>query len=235
MTTAFPLRYPASVPVIRPGEHPRDTATDSSTRGARPVTWQGAIARELRTVGLVTLYFLVSFGIILTLKKLFLADYHIQTYALSTAVVAALVAAKVVVTLEHTRAGTRFDGRSTLLTAVSYKTLVYGAAAFAVVFAEGLFHAYRTRGALGAALGEVWAHRDRNVILAKVICVSLTFAGYLLYTGIDRRLGEGTLRRVLRSRASAADRGEPLEGTPADSRESRRPRKKRGNGRPTKA
>jgi hypothetical protein len=27
-----------------------------------------------------------------------------------------------------------------------------------------------------------------------VICVGLTFAGYHLYTGIDRRLGEGTLQ-----------------------------------------
>ncbi|MGH7479910.1 MAG: hypothetical protein ACREJ8_10045, partial [Candidatus Methylomirabilales bacterium] len=40
-------------------------------------------------------------------------------------------------------------------------------------------------------------HRDRNVILAKVICVGLAFAGYHLYAGLDRRLGEGTLRRLV--------------------------------------
>jgi hypothetical protein len=40
-------------------------------------------------------------------------------------------------------------------------------------------------------------HRDRNVILAKVICIGLAFAGYHLYAGLDRRLGEGTLRRLV--------------------------------------
>ena len=172
----------------------------AAERGEKSAGWRGAIARELKGVGLVTLYFLICFGIILTLKKLFIADYHIETSALSTAVVGAIVAAKVVVTLDHTRAGTRFDASRSLLTAVSYKTLVYGAAGFAVLFAERLFHAWRAHG-LEGGLAEVWAQRDRNAILAKVICVALAFAGYHLYTGIDRRLGEGTLRRLLGSRA----------------------------------
>jgi len=180
------------------------------------VKWRAVLGRELKAVGLVTLYYLFCFGIILTLKKLFLADYNIEVYALSTAVVSALIAAKVVVTLDHTRAGTRFDAGRALVTSVSYKTLVYGGVAFGVLFAEKLFHGYRARGGLGVAMVELWAHRDRNVILAKVICVGLTFAGYHLYTGIDRRLGEGTLRRLLGSQGE---------------RESMQTRKERGNGR----
>jgi hypothetical protein len=169
------------------------------------VTWRAVVGHELKAVGLVTLYFLFCFGTILTLKKLFLEDYRIEFYALSAAVVSAIVAAKVVVTLDHTRAGTRFDASRALVTAVSYKTLVYGAVGFGVLFAEKLFHAYRETGGLGVAIAELWAHRDRNVIFAKVICVGLTFAGYHLYTGIDRRLGEGTLWRMLGSRADQSD------------------------------
>jgi hypothetical protein len=197
--------------------------------GKRSVNWRGAIARELRSVGLATLYFLGCFGVILTLKKLFLADYHIETYALSTAVFGALIAAKVVVTLDHTRAGTRFDASRALITGVSYKTLVYGVAAFAVLFAEETFQAYRAHGALGAALAELWAHRDRNVILAKAICVGLAFAGYHLYTGIDRRLGEGTLWRILGSHSDPphAGQGEP---SPPDGRVSTAMRKERNDG-----
>lgn len=169
------------------------------------MTWRAVVGHELKAVGLVTLYFLFCFGIILTLKKLFLADYRIEFYALSAATVSALVAAKIVVTLDHTRAGTRFDASRALVTAVSYKTLVYGAVAFGVLFAERLFHTYRATGGLGGAIEDVWAHLDRNVILAKVICVGLTFAGYHLYTGIDRRLGEGTLRRLVGSPADQSD------------------------------
>lgn len=162
--------------------------------------WRAVVWREVKAVGAVTLYFLFCFGVILVLKKLFLADYNIEFYALWVAVVSALIAAKIVVVLDHTRAGTRFDMSQMLITAVAYKTLVYGSVAFALLLAEHLFHAYRASGSLGAALAEVWATRDGNVILAKAICVALTFAGYHFYAGIDRRLGEGTLRRLLSSR-----------------------------------
>jgi hypothetical protein len=185
--------------------------------------WRAAIGRELKTVGLVTLYFLFCFGIILTLKKLFLADYQIQFYALSVAVVSALIAAKVVVTLDHTRAGTRFDGSHALAVAVAYKTVVYGAVGFGVLLAETLFHAYRAAGGLGPALIDVWAHRDRNVILAKVICVALTFAGYHLYSGIDRRLGEGTLRRIVTTRTDESTEPKTEKGH-GHSREAEYPR-----------
>ena len=155
------------------------------------------VQHEVKQVGVVTLYFLVCFGIILTLKKLFLAAYAIEFYALSAAVVGALIAGKIVVILDKTRAGTRFDTRRPLVAAAAYKTLCYGVATFLVLFAEKTFHAYRESGALGAAVMGVWEHRDRNVMLAKVLCIGLAFAGYHLYAGIDRRLGKGTLWRTV--------------------------------------
>jgi hypothetical protein len=165
-----------------------------------PMSLPSRLKHEVQQVGLVTLYFFFCFSVVLTLKKLFLASYDIEVYALSSAVVGALVAAKIVVVLDATRAGTRFDARLPFGLAVLYKTLVYGLATFVVLFLEKLFHAYRESGTLGQALMDVWAHRDRNVILAKVICISLAFAAYHLYTGLDRRLGEGTLRRLVMSR-----------------------------------
>jgi hypothetical protein len=73
------------------------------------VSLAARVKHELKEVGLVTLYFLFCFGIILTLKKLFLAEYQIKFYALSGAVISALIAGKIVVVLDKTRAGTRFD------------------------------------------------------------------------------------------------------------------------------
>jgi hypothetical protein len=123
---------------------------------SRSTNWRAVVGREVKAVGFVTLYFFCCFGIILTLKKLFLADYHIESYALSATVVSAVIAAKIVVTLDHTRAGTRFDARRALVTAVSYQTVVYGAVAFGALFAERLFHAYRASGGLGVAIAELW-------------------------------------------------------------------------------
>ena len=160
------------------------------------------VKHEAKEIGLVTLYFFVCFGIILTLKKLFLEEYEIQVYAVSAAVIGALVVAKVVVILDKARAGTRFDVRASLGLGALYKTLLYAAATFLALFAERLFHAYRESGALGTAVAYVWQHRNRSVIFADVICIGLALMGYHLYTGIDRRLGEGTLRAAILRRAT---------------------------------
>ncbi len=158
------------------------------------------VKHEAKEVGLVTLYFFLCFGIILTLKKLMLATYAIEFYAISGAVVGALIVGKVLVLLDKTRAGNRFDASHSIGVAVLYKTTVYSAVTLLVLWAEKMFHAYRESGMLGEAFMEVWTHRDRNVIFAKVICIGLAFLGYHLFKGIDRRLGEGTLKRLVLKR-----------------------------------
>ena len=155
------------------------------------------LIQELKQVGLVTLYFLFCFTLVLTLKKLFLAQYAVAFYGVSAAVVGALVVGKVVVLLDHTRIGTRFDQGHALWLGVFYKTAVYTAVTFLVVVAEKAFHAYRESGNLEESLRHVWQHRDRNVMLATVLCIGLAFAGYNVYTAIDHRLGKGTLRKLL--------------------------------------
>ena len=155
------------------------------------------LIQELRQVGLVTLYFLVCFGLVLTLKKLFLAQYAVEFYGISVAVVGALVAGKVVVLLDHTRIGNRFDRGHAVWLGAFYKTLIYTAITSAVVVAEKVFHAYRESEDIKVSLQHVWQHRDRNVMLATVLCVGLAFAGYNLYSAVDRHLGEGSLRKLL--------------------------------------
>jgi hypothetical protein len=158
------------------------------------------LKHEIRQIGLVTLYFLFCFGVVAILKKLMLAAYAIEVPALFTAVVFALVVGKVVVIMDKTRAGTRFDARLPLGVVVLYKTAIYALATVVVLAAEKVFHAYRATGSFGGGLAEAWAHRSRNEILAKVICIGLAFAAYHLFIGIDRRLGEGTLWRLVMSR-----------------------------------
>ncbi len=158
------------------------------------------LKHEIKEIGLVSLYFFFCFGVMLTLKKLFLADYRIEVHVLSMAAISALIAAKIVIILDKTHAGSRFDASHSLGLAALYKTLVYILATFILLFLEKLFHAYRESGMLTQAILDVWEHRDRNIIFAKVLCVGLAFFVYHLYTGLDRRLGEGTLHRLITAR-----------------------------------
>ena len=151
------------------------------------------VIEELKTAGLATLYFLCCFLFVPVLKKLFLAQYDIAFYGVSAAVVGALIVGKVVVVLENTRAGTRFETNHPVVVSVLYKTLVYSAVVLLVVAAEKVFHAYRESHALGTAVAEVWHGRDRNRILATVLCVGLAFTAYNLFSAINRRLADGKL------------------------------------------
>jgi len=162
------------------------------------------LKHEAKEVGLVTLYFFFCFGVMLTIKQLLLADYRIEVQVVSTAAISALIIAKIVIILDHTPAGNRFDTRHPLWLAVLYKTVVYLALAFIVFFLEKLFHAYRETGLLNLAISEVWEHRNRNLILMKLLSVGLTFLGYHFYAGLDRSLGEGTLRRMVFERPESA-------------------------------
>ena len=157
---------------------------------------------EAKEVGLITLYFLFCFGVALLLKKLFLADYDIKVYVLSTLVVGALVVAKVVAVLDQTHAATRFDLTLPLGVVALYKTLVYTVATLVVLYLETVIDVYRESHSLRAAVLEIWAHRDWNHLLANVLCGGLAFAGYHLYAGLDRRLGKGTLRRLVTTRGT---------------------------------
>jgi hypothetical protein len=154
----------------------------------------------IEEVGLVSLYFFFCFGVILTLKKLFLADYQVEVNAVSTAAISALIAAKIVLVLDATHVGSRFDASFPLGLAALYKTLVYILATFVILFLGKLIESYWELGMLGQAVLDVWEHRNRNIILAKVLCVGLTFFVYHLYAGLDRRLGDGMLRRLVTER-----------------------------------
>jgi hypothetical protein len=163
-----------------------------------------AVKREARHVAGVTLYLLFCFGIFSTLKKLFLATYDIEYFALLPTVIAALSLAKVIVILDGVPVVTRLDTGHPIWLATLYKTLFYCAVSAPVLFSERVWHAYRETGALGEAVPEAWTHMDYNLVVAKVIIVGLVFACYHLYRGVDRRLGQDTLRHMIFSCDSSA-------------------------------
>jgi hypothetical protein len=165
-----------------------------------------SLKEEIKTAGLATVFFLCAFLFVIALKKLFLAQYDIGFYGLSVAVFGAAVVGKVVVVLDKLRAGTRFEASRPPWVSVTYKTVVYSAAVMLVVATERVFHAYRESGALGSAIGEVWHGRDRNNILATVLCIGAAFAAYNVVSTINRHLAGGRLGAWLLGRAEGDGR-----------------------------
>lgn len=160
------------------------------------------IRREVREIGLVTLYFLSCFLFFLSLKKLMLEQYHVEIKVLHTAVIGALIVAKVVILLEKTSFGGRFRSTSPF-THVLWRSFCYTVIVFVVTLAERLFDFYRENGELSKDLFELWTTRDINHFLAMNLCVGFSFLVYNFFSEIDHHLGEGGLRKFFFSRRNA--------------------------------
>jgi hypothetical protein len=163
------------------------------------VTVGERIRREVREIAFVTLYFLSCFLFFLLLKKLFLEEYHLEITIFHTALIGALVVAKVVVLLEKTSFGSRFRSASPFAH-VLWRSLCYTAIVFVVTLAERLFHLYREHSELSRALSELWAARDLHHFIALNLCVGVSFLIYNCFSEIDHHLGEGGLRRLFFTR-----------------------------------
>ena len=163
------------------------------------MSFKQKVLKELHEIWIVTSYFFICFLVILTLKKLLLAEYQIKIMVLHTALIAALITAKVVILLDKTPFGSLFDSQR-LIFRVLWRTVAYTAIVFIVTLAEHLFEYYQEQSQLSLALQELWQGRDLYHFLALNISVGLSLLLYNFYIAIDQSLGRGALKRALLSR-----------------------------------
>jgi len=161
------------------------------------------IINETKELGIVTAYFLFCFGTILVLKKLWLEEYRIEFQALGMAAIGALIAAKVVLLLEATSIGRRFEHSAQVLD-VLYKSLIYTFFAVVVLYLEQVIDLRHEFGGIRAAFINAIHHRDINRFFATLICVGVSFLGYNILSSVSRHLGEGELFRLFFSSRKAA-------------------------------
>src|SRR5262245_20372734 len=159
------------------------------------------LKREARNTGSVALYLFICIGFFTILGKLVLATYQIEYYPLLPTVIGTLALAKVVVLLDMTPVSIRLETRYPRWVATLYKTLFYCVVSAPVLILERIWHFHEEAGSWGGAIDLTWEHADHNRVLAKVFIVGCIFGWYHLYHGIDRRLGEGQLWRMIFSRA----------------------------------
>ena len=157
------------------------------------------IIKELKEIGLVTGYFFVCFLLILTLKKLLLAQYRIEFYALHTAIISALIVAKVVVILGKTPLGGLFDSKSFVFR-VLWRTSIYTLIVFLITLLEHLIEFYQEKGSLALACVELWEKSNFAHFIALNMCVGLSLLLYNTYEEVDKYFGAGTLRKIIWSK-----------------------------------
>lgn len=152
--------------------------------------------REIKEVGLITLYFASWFLVLMLLKRLVLAQFDIQFSGLSVALISALVVAKVVAILEKVPLARWIAHRPAAID-VSARTLLYTLGVFLAMLAEKAFESRHEAGGFVAALANVFQHRDIHHVWAGAIGVAGALLVFNVLSIVRRKLGEGELSRLL--------------------------------------
>jgi hypothetical protein len=153
------------------------------------------LRREFAAAFPVFLFFVVGFLFLLLFIKLALANFAIEMTALSKAVIGALFAAKAVLILDETPLARRLEHRRRII-AVAVKTLLYGTITLLLGYLERFLDALRRADSFDAAVRYMIDQANMYRMLSWVLGVSLVFALYFALFEIDKRMGEGELRKL---------------------------------------
>lgn len=153
------------------------------------------LKHEMRVVGLAALYFGCWIAVLILLKQLILAEYHIEFNGLSKAVVGALVLSKVVVVLEHVPLGTSVRTRPAWVD-IMLRTALYALGVFLVLLFEKAFEGRHEYGSFGSSVTAVFQHTEIHHVWVNVIGLSGALLGYNALSVVRSHLGEGGLLRM---------------------------------------
>jgi len=161
--------------------------------------WHHKLIEEIQSVAIATLYFAICFGVLVLLKRLYLADYEIRFRGLSLALVGALITAKVVLVMKHITPAFWLRTHPALFEVV-WRTLLYSLGAFVVLLLERGFEVRHEHNGFLPGVAWVFQHRDIHHIWADTIGVGCALFGFNALSVLQRHLGEGQLGRLFLSR-----------------------------------
>src|SRR6266852_6840255 len=102
------------------------------------MSFRKKLLKEIKAIGLTTLFFAIWFGTMILLKRLVLTQYDIQFRGLSVALISALVVAKVVILMEHVSLG-RWVRQRPVAVDITLRLLLYTGGTFIVFMLEKAF------------------------------------------------------------------------------------------------
>ena len=154
------------------------------------------LAAELKSLGLMMLFFAAWFIPLLVIKNLLLESYEVSMTHLSAAIIGALVLSKVVMVLERVSLGAWVARRPAWVDIV-LRTLLYTLGVALVLLLEKAFEARHDAGGLWPAVNTVLDHPDINHVWVNVICVGGALFSFNLLVMLRRHIGQQTLIGLL--------------------------------------
>lgn len=160
------------------------------------------VIKELRELLPPTVFFAVSFNLIVLTTDLILADYRASFGNFMVATMAALVVGKAVLVANVTPFLRRFD-TAPMIQPVLFKTVVYWAVVFLVRFLEKLVEYFVAGGTISGIPEYVVTHFTWHRFAAIQIWIFVLFLIYTSVAELNARLGHGELMKIFFTRRSS--------------------------------
>jgi hypothetical protein len=158
--------------------------------------------KEFKEIIPPTLFFAVSFNIILLTTQLILDDYFVKFGSFLVATTAALVVGKAVLVANALPLMRRFD-KAPLIQPIMFKTLVYFAVVFVVRFLEKIIEYGFSGGTLAGLPQYVAENFTWHRFAAIQIWIFILFLIYVTATELNTLFGDGELVKIFFTRRSS--------------------------------
>lgn len=152
--------------------------------------------KELKEVGLITLYFFVCFALFITIKKLMLFQYHISFFGWATALVGALAIGKVVFIIDKTPLH-KYLKHLMPVYEILAKALVYTIIVYIVSILEKTIQYWVEDPLLGSWNSHLFGRGKGALLLANAIYIYFCFVGFYFIHFLNERFGRDKIIKLL--------------------------------------
>ncbi len=150
------------------------------------------VAHEFEELAIITGYLAFFFCALATYSMLLLEEFHISYFIFGTALLNALIIAKVILIGEALHAGRIFEGRALVYSAI-WKALVFSVLVFAFHFLEEIIKQLVHGRDIAGALHEM----RLDDLLGRAVIIFCTFIPLFAYRELRRVMGDDNFRALL--------------------------------------
>ena len=156
---------------------------------------------ELKEISKRSVYFLISFSLILLVFKLFLENYSIHLFIIPKILVGAFLAAKTVLIEEQIGINRRLTrNRRPPYISVLFKTFLYSLIAISFLCLEALIRGLISSKSLARALEVVVEEKFNYQFLGVIVLLFIVFLNFNILEEINLYVGKGKLKKFFFTR-----------------------------------
>ena len=158
------------------------------------MSWKSKLKEELKSLGIIMLYFGLWFAFMIILKILLLREYDIEFTGLSMAFIGALIVGKVILIIDHIPMGSWIEKQPAIVD-ILFRTFLYSVGIIIIIILEKAFEVRHEYGGFFKALPKVFNRTDVNQIYANSLTIICALLGFNLFTLFGKYFGEGGISK----------------------------------------